>query len=104
MTTIRLATFFGRILFGSLWSSLLVIPSLMLIMSRADDITLASLGFWIAIAGIASGNFVFMYVVADRLCRVRERWAVDMAELALLVCFGLAIVMTLTLWIAGGAL
>jgi hypothetical protein len=100
MDNIRLVAFFGRLLFGSLWGLLLLIPSLALLRWRADA-DAGSYVLWLSIAGITAGNYVFMYVVADRLCRVKERWAVDMVEMATLVLFLVAIALTVALWLAG---
>lgn len=98
MDKIRLVAFFGRILFGSLWASLLLIPSLALMRWQGDA---GAYVLWLSIAGITAGNYVFMYVVADRLCRVKERWAVDMVEMATLVVFVIAMALTVVLWLAG---
>jgi len=100
MHNIRLAAFFGRILFGTLWASLLIIPSLTLRVRRDGSAT-SGYALWLSLAGITAGNYVFMYVVADRLCRVKDRRLVDAVELATLVVFVLAIVLTIALWLAG---
>jgi len=100
MHNVRLAAFFGRILFGTLWASLLLIPSLTLLRWRGEaDAT--SYVLWLSIAGITAGNYVFMYVVADRLCRVKERRLVDAVELSTLVVFVIAIGLSIALWLAG---
>lgn len=102
MHNIRTAVFFGRMLFGSLWASLLLIPSLGLLRWRAEP-DLGSHILWLSLAGVMAGNYVFMYVVADRLCRVKERWAVDLVEMVTLVVFVLSLAMTIVLWLAGDA-
>ncbi len=101
MNTLRLFPFFGRILLGTVWSSLLLILSLRLAVDRFNDPGAGAYVIWLAIAGIAAGNFVFMYVVADRLCRVKERWPVDLVEFATLVVFGFSTVITIVLWLTG---
>lgn len=100
MHNIRLAAFFGRVLFGTLWASLLLIPSLTLL-ARRGGADATGYALWLSVAGITAGNYVFMYVVADRLCRVKERRLVDAVELATLVVFVLAIALTITLSLAG---
>ena len=98
---LRLTAFFVRILLGSLWAALLVIPSLVLLREDGISFVGGSQRVWLAVSGITAGNFVFMYVVADRLCRVRERRVVDLFQLATLVTFGIAMVMTAALWTPG---
>jgi len=101
MHQIRLATFFGRILLGTLWASLLLILSILLLARRGGEFTAMDPLLWFFIAGIASGNFVFMYVVADRLCRVRERWAVDLVEFFTFGVMGISLMIGLVQWILG---
>lgn len=100
MHNVRLAAFYGRILFGTLWASLLLIPSMSLLRWR-EDAGATSYVLWLSVAGITAGNYVFMYVVADRICRVKERWLVDAVELGTLVVFVIAICLTIALWLAG---
>jgi len=101
MESLRLFPFFGRILLGTVWSSLLLVLGLRLLIDHLNGGDSVAYVLWLAITLISAGNFVFMYVVADRLCRVKERWPVDVAEFATLVVFGLSTVVTIVLWLTG---
>ncbi|HVZ94043.1 MAG TPA: hypothetical protein VG797_05995 [Phycisphaerales bacterium] len=86
----------GRVLLGMAWAGLLTVAGLAVLGLGAAGPRSAAMG-WFGVAGICAGTFVFMFVVADRLCPVAHRSPIDVAEMllaaAMIIAFVVAIVL-----------
>ena len=79
MDRFRRSILTGRILFGALWAGLLVVFGVITFLDAA-----AASHRWLGITAIAAGQLVFMYTVADRLCRVANRTPMRAVEMVVI--------------------
>lgn len=89
----------GRILLGVVWAMLLVVAGLAVILNPGLWSSIGWAAVWLGTAGIAAGTFVFMFVVADRLCPVSNRGPIDAAELMVAAVMILAFIAALAAWL-----
>ncbi|MCA9309965.1 MAG: hypothetical protein KDA21_02100 [Phycisphaerales bacterium] len=66
----------GRLAFGTLWAGLLTVLGVLILLDAA-----APVQAWLGITAIAAGQLVFMYAVADRVCRFRDRTIINALEM-----------------------
>lgn len=79
---VRLRDLFVRIsliLIGTLWAITLVFMGVKLAVSPWPEVPRES-ALWFGIAAIAAGEFLFMYIVADRLFPSRRKLVSDLLE------------------------
>lgn len=66
---------------GTLWAITLILMGVKLAVSPWPAVPRES-ALWFGIASIAAGEFLFMYIVADRLFPNRRRFLTDLVEQA----------------------
>lgn len=76
MTRFRTSILAGRLAFGTLWAGLLVVVGTLLLLEAS-----APVHTWLGVTAVAAGQLVFMYAVADRVCRFRDRTIINACEL-----------------------
>jgi hypothetical protein len=71
----------GLMVIGTLWAIALILMGVKLAVSPWPEVPRES-ALWFGIAAIAAGEFLFMYIVADRLFPHRRRLLTDTLEQA----------------------
>jgi hypothetical protein len=71
----------GLMAIGSLWAITLIFMGVKLAVSPWQEIPREA-SLWFGIASIAAGEFLFMYIVADRIFPGRGKWISDLLEQA----------------------
>ncbi len=90
----------GRIVLGAVWAMLLVVAGLAVILNPGLREMIGPAALWLGTAGIAAGTFVFMFVVADRLCPVANRGPIDAVELLVAGVMIVAFLAALVAWLS----
>ncbi|MFG0292783.1 MAG: hypothetical protein ACIAQF_08020 [Phycisphaerales bacterium JB065] len=80
----------GLIVIGSLWAITLILMGVKLAISPWPEIPREA-ALWFGIASVAAGEFLFMYIVADRLFPKRRKLLSDLFEQATACVFVLGL-------------
>ena len=96
----------GALLLGFSWGLVLVLGGLAAFRWWASDATGAGWSFWIGVLGLASGNFVFMEIVANRVAPQGRRGggATDAVQFAAASVILLSMIMSVMSWADGSTL
>lgn len=85
------AVWLGRILIGTAWAGSLVVAGIATLVGSWSTGEAGRLGVFGGVAAIAAGQFVFLYVVADRLCPMNNRRPADALQILAAAVFALAL-------------